>query len=75
MRDLNYWHLVGRLDSFILGMLAARWYLRRNLAALNASLSGKWLEADRETVALQGNGDIWLDVEQLRRGLAACQSP
>lgn len=32
VRDMNYWHLPGRIDAFILGMLLARAHLRYKLA-------------------------------------------
>ncbi|MEM7157883.1 MAG: acyltransferase [Myxococcota bacterium] len=32
VRDMNYWHLPGRIDAFILGMLLARAHLRYNVA-------------------------------------------
>ncbi|MCB0172395.1 MAG: protein kinase, partial [Anaerolineae bacterium] len=52
----------------------ARAYLRRDLAALNTSLPGDWLVADRDTVMLQAGSGIWIDVEQFRRLLADCQA-
>ncbi len=33
VRDMNYWHLPGRIDAFILGMLLARLHLRHRVAA------------------------------------------
>ena len=40
----------------------ARGSLRRELSSLRAALgNGDWLDADRESVAL--NGDVWLDVD------------
>ncbi len=33
VRDMNYWHLPGRIDAFILGMLLARIHLRHKIAA------------------------------------------
>lgn len=33
VRDMNYWHLPGRIDAFILGMLLARLHLRYRVAA------------------------------------------
>ncbi len=35
IRDLNYWHLPGRLDAFLLGMLVARQVRRRKLFELH----------------------------------------
>jgi peptidoglycan/LPS O-acetylase OafA/YrhL len=32
VRDMTYWHLPGRIDAFILGMLLARVHLRREAA-------------------------------------------
>lgn len=32
VRDMNYWHLPGRIDAFLLGMLLARVHLRYKLA-------------------------------------------
>ena len=60
----------------------ARAYLRRDLALLNKSLAGVWLETDREMVELKrgsdlatGSGQIfWMDVAEFRRLVAACQS-
>lgn len=36
IRDLNYWHLPGRIDAFLLGMIAARIYRQRNLEQLRS---------------------------------------
>lgn len=33
VRDMTYWHLPGRIDAFILGMLLARVHLRHAIAA------------------------------------------
>lgn len=35
-RDLAYWTVVGRIDQFCIGMIAARLYTSRNLARLSA---------------------------------------
>lgn len=51
-----------------------RAYLRRDLAALNTSLPGHWLIADRETVELNREASPWLDTEQFQRLLATCQA-
>jgi DNA-binding SARP family transcriptional activator/predicted ATPase/type II secretory pathway predicted ATPase ExeA len=51
----------------------ARAYLRRDLAALNTSLPGNWLSADRETVELNRETGLWLDTEQFQRRLLACR--
>ncbi len=41
--------------------------LRRVLASLQASLGPGWLQADRDTVALGGPGEVRIDLEELRR--------
>src|SRR5581483_5729049 len=48
----------------------ARSALRRTLSTLKSALGGRWLDAGRELVSLQGPG-IWLDVHELRTLLAA----
>jgi DNA-binding SARP family transcriptional activator/pimeloyl-ACP methyl ester carboxylesterase len=50
----------------------ARAYLRRDLAVLNTSLNGEWLEADRETIELKSGAES--DVAHFRRLLAECQT-
>lgn len=35
IRDMNYWHLPGRLDAFLLGMLVARSVRRRRLLEIH----------------------------------------
>lgn len=52
----------------------ARAYLRRDLAILNTSPAGDWLEADRDTVELKHNDELWLDVDRFQHCLVACQS-
>lgn len=37
--------------------------LRRTLSPLNRALGGRWLAADRETVALLPDDDFWLDID------------
>jgi len=36
-RDLSYWTIVGRIDQFCIGMIAARLYASRGLAKLSAA--------------------------------------
>lgn len=36
IRDMNYWHLPGRIDAFIFGMLAARVFMNRKLHRMRA---------------------------------------
>lgn len=48
----------------------ARGALRRTLSALNKALNGKWLDIDRETVTLERNADVWLDVNEFHELLA-----
>lgn len=52
----------------------ARANLRRTLSALSTSGAGPWLEADRETIELRQDDDVWLDVEQFQRRLADCET-
>jgi len=52
----------------------ARGALRRTLSALNKALAGEWLEVDRETIGLQPEANIWLDVAEFQRRLAACRA-
>ena len=49
----------------------ARAYLRRDLAVLNTSLSGEWLDTDRELVELKRDG-LSLDVVEFRRHPIRC---
>jgi len=51
----------------------ARAYLRRDLALLNASPVGEWLDSDRETIELKPTPELWLDVARFRQNLVACQ--
>jgi peptidoglycan/LPS O-acetylase OafA/YrhL len=36
IRDLNYWHLPGRIDAFLFGMIAARLYLKWDVSKIRA---------------------------------------
>jgi ABC-type oligopeptide transport system substrate-binding subunit/DNA-binding SARP family transcriptional activator len=53
----------------------ARGALRRTLSTLNTALGGDWLAADRETIALEPAGELWLDVAVFQQYLAAYRSP
>ncbi len=50
----------------------ARAALRRILVTLNKAGIGPWLKADRETIALEYNQNLWVDVTQFRQQLATC---
>ncbi|HXV43129.1 MAG TPA: AAA family ATPase, partial [Anaerolineae bacterium] len=50
----------------------ARGALRRTLSALNKALAGDWLEVDRETIGLNQNVSIWLDVAEFQHRLTGC---
>ncbi len=52
----------------------ARGALRRTLSALNKALAGEWLEVDRETIGLNPNVPLWLDVAEFQRRLKSCRS-
>ncbi len=44
--------------------------LRRTLSALNKALAGDWLDIDRETVGLDREAGVWLDVDEFHDRLA-----
>jgi DNA-binding SARP family transcriptional activator len=52
----------------------ARGALRRTLSALNKALAGEWLEVDRESIGLNPNVPIWLDVAEFQGRLKSCRS-
>jgi DNA-binding SARP family transcriptional activator len=52
----------------------ARARLRRALAALREALGDGWLEADRETLGLNPDADVWLDMDAFHDRLAACEA-
>ena len=51
----------------------ARATLRRTLSTLKSALGSRWLEIERDTVALSGPG-IWFDIDELRRLVATTES-
>jgi predicted ATPase/DNA-binding SARP family transcriptional activator len=52
----------------------ARAYLRRALTALRNALGRERLDADRETVALNPDLDLWLDIDAFRAYLRGCRA-
>ncbi|NIO70776.1 MAG: protein kinase, partial [Anaerolineae bacterium] len=52
----------------------ARASLRRALAALKKALGEGWLDVDRETVRLNRDAEVWLDVDEFQDRLAECQA-
>ncbi len=52
----------------------ARATLRRTLSTLNKALDGPWLEVDRETIGLNPDSDLQIDVNSFHDLLAECQS-
>ena len=52
----------------------ARNVLRQNLYALNKALAGDCLDVDRETIRLNPNADIWLDVDEFHNYLSECRT-
>jgi predicted ATPase/DNA-binding SARP family transcriptional activator len=52
----------------------ARAGLRRTLVTLRNALGEGWLQSDRETVHLNPDADLWLDVAQFRQKLDQCQT-
>jgi predicted ATPase len=49
----------------------ARTYLRQTLWLLNRALGKEWLEISREYISLNPAADIWLDVTEFQRRIAA----
>jgi DNA-binding SARP family transcriptional activator len=49
----------------------ARSALRRTLSALNAALGDSWLQSERDQVALPRGPELWVDVDDFERHLAA----
>ncbi len=49
----------------------ARAALRRTLSTLNKALVGDWLDPERETIRLNPNADLWLDVDAFHQHLAS----
>lgn len=50
----------------------ARASLRRTLSALNRALAGDWLDIERESIGLNPQHPLWVDVDQFQQRLAAC---
>ena len=48
--------------------------LRRTLSALNKALGGYGLAIERETIGLDDQADVWIDVEQFQHRLAECRT-
>lgn len=48
--------------------------LRSALLAINTALGREWLEADRKTVRLVANPNVWIDGEQYQEYLAECRT-
>jgi DNA-binding SARP family transcriptional activator len=49
----------------------ARAHLRRALASLSKALGGEWFAAERESLGLNPEAAIWLDLDASRQRLAA----
>jgi DNA-binding SARP family transcriptional activator len=52
----------------------ARTVLRRNLWTLNKALGDGWLDISRETIGIDSNPHLWIDVNQFRHELAVCRT-
>ena len=50
----------------------ARARLRRALAALREAIGDDWVDADRDTISLNPDAEMWLDVDAFHDQLAAC---
>ena len=47
-------------------------YLRRTLWALKDALGAGWIDADRESISIHSNAELWVDVADFALHLAAC---
>jgi DNA-binding SARP family transcriptional activator len=47
--------------------------LRSTLSTLTRALGSAWLDADRESVRVSPDADLWLDVHEFRRLLQTCE--
>lgn len=52
----------------------ARSHLRRVLNSLRRTVGPRWIETDRNTIALAGDADVWTDVDHLHALLAGCRT-
>src|SRR5947209_7771678 len=52
----------------------ARSALRRTLSTLNHALAGVGLEIERDVVGLGRGPEVWVDFDEFRSAVAACQS-
>ncbi|HZG67204.1 MAG TPA: BTAD domain-containing putative transcriptional regulator, partial [Herpetosiphonaceae bacterium] len=50
----------------------ARASLRRTLSALTRALGSEWLDVERESIGLNQQRRVWVDVDQFHERLAAC---
>ena len=48
--------------------------LRHTLYVLRKELSSDWVEADRESIRLYPDADLWLDVDEFHDLVAECQT-
>ncbi|HVO72023.1 MAG TPA: hypothetical protein VMT24_18365, partial [Aggregatilineaceae bacterium] len=55
--------------------IAARAALRRILSTLVTDIGESWLETDRDTISLNRDADIWIDVAEFRRLLTQAWQP
>ena len=53
---------------------SARTTLRHHIWSLNTALGDGWLDVSRETIGVDSNPGLWVDVNQFRCELAACQT-
>jgi len=52
----------------------ARATLRRTLSTLNKALNGSWLDLDHEMISLHPSADLWIDLDEFAKHLAATRT-